>query len=574
MKKQIILLMTFFCLVGFHANLHSATRMMREGVEAAVEAMQRKAEHDQHMKDLKVKLYQEALVRVQTARATFEALVAGQEARKQQLKELRTEQDYPGRAELIQEIQEEVNEYLRNTTPVPADTHLYYGVNQRIRWSPTEIDPRIARPTYTNAWQLAKDNTKYFDKTHRDRGRQYHDIDRVNWAENVILPEIPHLQLPALITNLVQVQERIEQDLGIAQVSIAEEFFKKQQEQEHDRKKNATNRIIDNKGAMDRLKAKMAFIKDPKLWLLATLVFGTGVGLYHGIPMLLAPKPQVISEMSFRSPLERLLGKKQPLATLDSVILAPETNDKIMRFVKRVQQTVLRGGELMNMIFFGPPGTGKTMTAKRFAKATGAEYMIINGAAFEQLPVNKMISELQGVFRLARTSKKPVIVFWDEADAVLGKRGGAKETVASLRLVNTFLSNVTDTHDKKIMFILATNLPKSLDDAILSRFPQEGWVYFGRPTPEVRAQILRMYLNQFLQPHGVGLSADLEEKLATITGRLEKATGRDLRALARAAYDMAMESEATEMSTPLLEKVMSEARRNEEALARYEYGRD
>ena len=69
----------------------------------------------------------------------------------------------------------------------------------------------------------------------------------------------------------------------------------------------------------------------------------------------------------------------------------------------------------------GPPGTGKTMAAKRIAKWCGLEYAIMSGADVAPLQ-NDAVTELHKLFRWASRTKQGVLLFIDEADAFLSSR--------------------------------------------------------------------------------------------------------------------------------------------------------
>ncbi len=312
-------------------------------------------------------------------------------------------------------------------------------------------------------------------------------------------------------------------------------------------------------------------ILSPQTFALGVGAFGSGVALYHLFPRLIAKKPDIISEMSFLSPFDRLMGKKLPTSNFEQIVFPEDLAPQIMRTVAHIRRVVNSGGEMMNLIFFGPPGTGKTMSAKAIARSVGADYMLINASAFEQLTPGQAVSELEATFRLARQNKKPVLVFFDEADAVMGRRGSGMETQTSRRVINTFLANVTDTHNRKIMFVLATNIPKSLDAAVLSRFPEEGWFYFGPPSAKNRATILRNYLEQFAREGNLTLGDDVITNLDAYAQELDKATGRDLRAIARSVADRMVDEGGTILTDDVVRKTLHDIKANKKHMEQYAY---
>lgn len=69
----------------------------------------------------------------------------------------------------------------------------------------------------------------------------------------------------------------------------------------------------------------------------------------------------------------------------------------------------------------GPPGTGKTMAAKRLARTSGMDYAILSGGDVAPLG-GGAVTQLHSTFDWAERSKKGLLLFIDEADAFLGRR--------------------------------------------------------------------------------------------------------------------------------------------------------
>jgi hypothetical protein len=159
---------------------------------------------------------------------------------------------------------------------------------------------------------------------------------------------------------------------------------------------------------------------------------------------------------------------------------------------------VLRPG--YRCLFYGPPGTGKTMTATLIGKATGRPVYRIDLS----LVVSKYIGETEK--NLARvfdvTQSRGWILFFDEADALFGKRGESKD--AHDRYANqevSFLLQRIETFDG--IAILASNLRDNIDQAFARRF--ETIVHFPVPRPEERAELWRRGM-----PRQAELAADVD----------------------------------------------------------------
>lgn len=72
----------------------------------------------------------------------------------------------------------------------------------------------------------------------------------------------------------------------------------------------------------------------------------------------------------------------------------------------------------------GPPGTGKTMAAKRLARTSGMDYAILSGGDVAPLG-GGAVTQLHSTFDWAERSRKGLLLFIDEADAFLGRRNDA-----------------------------------------------------------------------------------------------------------------------------------------------------
>lgn len=119
---------------------------------------------------------------------------------------------------------------------------------------------------------------------------------------------------------------------------------------------------------------------------------------------------------------------------------------------------------------YGHPGTGKTMFAKQLAKSSGMDYAILTGG--DVAPLGRdAVPEMHKLFDWAQHSEKGVLLFVDEADAFLRKRGGddASEMSEDLRnSLNAFLYR-TGEATKDFMVVFASNQPEQLDWAVQDR---------------------------------------------------------------------------------------------------------
>jgi hypothetical protein len=135
-------------------------------------------------------------------------------------------------------------------------------------------------------------------------------------------------------------------------------------------------------------------------------------------------------------------------------------------------------------LFFGPPGTGKTLTATVLGKATGRQVYKVDLSMVVSKYIGETEKNLAGLFD--RAERKDWILFFDEADALFGKRTQVRD--AHDRYANqevSFLLQRIETY--KSLVILASNLANHVDQAFARRF--EHLVHFPMPRQNERLLI-------------------------------------------------------------------------------------
>lgn len=133
------------------------------------------------------------------------------------------------------------------------------------------------------------------------------------------------------------------------------------------------------------------------------------------------------------------------------------------------------------VLFHGPPGTGKTLTATLLGKTTGRDVFKIDLS----MVVSKYIGETEkNLARLFdKAQNKNWILFFDEADALFGKRTGIRD--AHDKYANQEVSYLLQRIEAYPgLTILASNFKSNIDDAFLRRF--QALIYFPIPKPEER----------------------------------------------------------------------------------------
>ncbi|QNU65814.1 ATP-binding protein [Ruminiclostridium herbifermentans] len=123
-------------------------------------------------------------------------------------------------------------------------------------------------------------------------------------------------------------------------------------------------------------------------------------------------------------------------------------------------------GKGLNVLFSGPPGSGKTMAAEVIANEIGLEIYKIDVSQIVSKYIGETEKNLSEIFAEAETSN--AILFFDEADALFGKRSEVKD--AHDRYANVEISYLLQKMEEYTgIVILATNLNQNIDDAFLRR---------------------------------------------------------------------------------------------------------
>ncbi|CAK9796885.1 ATPase family AAA domain-containing protein 3-B [Anthophora plagiata] len=216
-------------------------------------------------------------------------------------------------------------------------------------------------------------------------------------------------------------------------------------------------------------------------------------------------KPSLVRETSrftaldtIRHPIKAVkrLETKQTDA-LSGVVLAPKLEERLRDIAIATKNTKQNRGMYRNILMHGPPGTGKTMFAKKLAEHSGMDYAIVTGGDLAPLGRDG-VTAIHKVFDWAATSRKGLLLFIDEADAFLRKRSSEHISEDLRAMLNAFLYR-TGEQSNKFMLVLASNTPEQFDWAVNDRLDE--MVEFRLPGREERERLVRLYFDKFvLQP--------------------------------------------------------------------------
>ena len=145
------------------------------------------------------------------------------------------------------------------------------------------------------------------------------------------------------------------------------------------------------------------------------------------------------------------------------------------------------------MLFYGPPGCGKSFFAEKFAEETGFNFMLVKASDLGSIYVHGSQGKIADLFKKAEESK-PTIICFDEFDAFVPNRSnkGAEHQAGE---VNEFLSQLNNCAQRGIFVIATSNRPDMIDPAVLRTGRIDKLVYVPMPDKEARREMFKLHLS-------------------------------------------------------------------------------
>ncbi|CAN8010907.1 unnamed protein product [Ixodes pacificus] len=208
------------------------------------------------------------------------------------------------------------------------------------------------------------------------------------------------------------------------------------------------------------------------------------------------------------------MGKSSPSALRETVVEVPTVTwldigglDNVKKELQEMIQYPVEYPEKFlkfgmtpsrGVLFYGPPGCGKTLLAKAIANECQANFISIKGPELLTMWFGESEANVRDVFDKARAAA-PCVLFFDELDSIAKARGGNVGDAggAADRVINQILTEMDGMSSKKNVFIIgATNRPDIIDPAILRPGRLDQLIYIPLPDEKSRMAILKANLRK------------------------------------------------------------------------------
>jgi transitional endoplasmic reticulum ATPase len=178
------------------------------------------------------------------------------------------------------------------------------------------------------------------------------------------------------------------------------------------------------------------------------------------------------------------------------------------------------------ILLYGPPGTGKTLLAKAVANESGANFISVKGPELTSKWFGESERMIRDLFRRAK-QVAPCIIFLDEIDSIVPRRGLYYGTHATESIVSQILSEMSGLEELKgVVVIAASNRPDIIDPALLRPGRIDRFVLVPAPDEKARLEILKVHTRNMPLKN-----VDLKD----LAKKTEGFSGADIEALCREA---------------------------------------
>merc|ERR1712054_519263 len=224
------------------------------------------------------------------------------------------------------------------------------------------------------------------------------------------------------------------------------------------------------------------------------------------------------------------MGKSTPSAIRETVVEVPTVTwddigglenvkkelQELVQYPVEHPEKFLKFGMMPSrgVLFYGPPGCGKTLLAKAIANECQANFISIKGPELLTMWFGESEANVRELFDKARGAA-PCVLFFDELDSIARSRGGSGGDAggAGDRVINQILTEMDGMNSKKTVFIIgATNRPDIIDPAVMRPGRLDQLIYIPLPDEPSRMNILKAVLRK--SPVAPDVDLDFMGKMA------------------------------------------------------------
>ena len=200
------------------------------------------------------------------------------------------------------------------------------------------------------------------------------------------------------------------------------------------------------------------------------------------------------------------------------------------------------------LLFYGPPGCGKTFFAERFAEEIGCNYMYVLCSDVASPYIHGGQEKIANLFEEARKNA-PTILFLDEVEAMIMNRN-KHNNVSEQGEVNEFLGQLNNCGAEGVMVIAATNEPTLIDPAALRAGRLELKYYIPQPDKETRIQLFKVGLKGRNTELGINY-----ERLADLT---ENRVSSDITLIIDTAARIVFKGKTEKITQAIIEEAIAQ----------------
>jgi transitional endoplasmic reticulum ATPase len=184
------------------------------------------------------------------------------------------------------------------------------------------------------------------------------------------------------------------------------------------------------------------------------------------------------------------------------------------------------------ILLHGPPGTGKTLLAKAVASESEVNFISVKGPELLSKWVGESEKGVREIFKKAKQAS-PCIIFFDEVDSIVPRRGSEAASHVVDRVISQFLTELDGIEELKgIVVLAATNRRDIVDPALLRAGRFDFQLELPIPDKETRLEIFKVHTR------GKPLAKDINFK--TLASATDGLVGADIEAICRKAAMLAI----------------------------------